>query len=244
MNGVSVSAGQPANDTLGFLWRGHVYLFDRPTAEQTYSERTGTRLLLMVVTLEAFRLATAPFFGLWLQSSVYLIAALVCVPAFVGLSLRDLGIRPWRDWNLIEKSYFVQVMIIANAVFLMMLGAKLAQAFSDRSASSVILMTFVPYLLTGFRQEVIYRGMLQTELVRRWGPLTGIPISNALYTFGPQHYYYFGSRPSLAFPMFAAIFTMGLVFAMVYRRSGNLWIVGIMHAIGNAYMATAIGGIR
>ena len=34
--------------------------------------------------------------------------------------------------------------------------------------------------------------------------------------------------------MFAAIFAIGGFFALVFARSGNLWIVGVFHAIGNA----------
>jgi membrane protease YdiL (CAAX protease family) len=83
--------------------------------------------------------------------------------------------------------------------------------------------------------------MVQLELVRRWGPLMGILVANVLYTFGPLHTYYFSSRASLAGPMFASIFLVGLFFGMVFRRSGNLWIVAIFHAIGNSYIAGGSG---
>ena len=36
--------------------------------------------------------------------------------------------------------------------------------------------------------------------------------------------------------MFAAIFTIGLFFAVLFRRSGNLWIVATLHGIGNSYI--------
>ena len=45
----------------------------------------------------------------------------------------------------------------------------------------------VPYLFYGFYQEVVYRGMLQSELVRRWGAFAGVLVANLLYTFGPLH---------------------------------------------------------
>jgi membrane protease YdiL (CAAX protease family) len=40
--------------------------------------------------------------------------------------------------------------------------------------------------------------------------------------------------------MFAGIFAIGLLFAALYWRSGNLWIVAIMHAVGNAYIVSAV----
>jgi len=64
----------------------------------------------------------------------------------------------------------------------------------------------------------------------------GILVANVLYTFGPLHWYYFASPASLAVPMLAAIFAIGLFFGILYRRSGNLWIAAVMHAIGNAYV--------
>lgn len=115
---------------------------------------------------------------------------------------------------------------------------------ASSSATRILWTVFVPYLFFGFFQEVLYRGMLQTELVRRWGVLVGIVVSNSLYTFGPQHFYYFFSARSLAISQFASIFAIGLLFAMVFRRSGNLWLVGVMHAIGNSIIAGTFGAIR
>jgi membrane protease YdiL (CAAX protease family) len=36
--------------------------------------------------------------------------------------------------------------------------------------------------------------------------------------------------------MFAGIFTIGLFFSVLFWRSGNLWLVGILHGLGDAYM--------
>jgi membrane protease YdiL (CAAX protease family) len=103
---------------------------------------------------------------------------------------------------------------------------------------------FVPYLFFGFYQEVIYRGILQSELVRRWGALVGTLAANVFYTFGPLHWYYFSERASLAVPMFAAIFAIGFFFGVLFRRSGNLWIVAIIHGIGNAYIVASVSLAR
>jgi membrane protease YdiL (CAAX protease family) len=109
---------------------------------------------------------------------------------------------------------------------------------------STVWSVFVPYLFFGFYQEVVYRGILQSELVRRWGALPGILVSNLLYTFGPLHSYYLSSRASLAIPMFASIFAIGLFFGVLFRRSGNLWIVAVIHGIGNSYIVGSIGPVR
>ena len=107
-----------------------------------------------------------------------------------------------------------------------------------------IATVFVSYLFYGFYQEVVYRGMLQSELVRRCGAFVGILAANILYTFGPLHSYYFSSRASLALPMFASIFAIGLFFGILFRRSGNLWIVAVIHGIGNAYIVGSLGSVH
>jgi hypothetical protein len=134
--------------------------------------------------------------------------------------------------------------IIAGAVFPMVFAPRLRMVFriilGDEHPVDGICSLPVLRLLSGS----VYRGMLQTELVRRWGALVGIVVSNSLYTFGPQHFYSFFSARSLAASQFASIFAIGLVFAMVFRRSGNLWLVGVMHAIGNSIIAGTFGAIR
>jgi membrane protease YdiL (CAAX protease family) len=90
--------------------------------------------------------------------------------------------------------------------------------------------------LWGFYQEVVYRGILQTELVRRMGSVGGILVGNFLFTFGPLHFYHFSSTSS-ALPMFAGIFAIGLFFAVLFQRSGNLWMVAIFHGLGDSYIS-------
>ena len=81
-------------------------------------------------------------------------------------------------------------------------------------------------------------------LTTRTGAPIGILLANVLYTFGPLHWNYFASRASLAVPMFAGIFAIGLFFGILFKRSGNLWIVGTFHAIGNAYILWSVGSVQ
>lgn len=228
--------------TFRALWGGHVFLFDRERESATYSSTAGARLLLIVLGLEALRLARVPLhlssLPLWLEITIYLALTLASTRLFANVTWNQIGFRPWRSWNATEKAYFIQVLVLVNVVFLMLFGTRLRATLSDPSAMWTV---FVPYLIFGFYQEVLYRGLLQTELVRRVGVTTGILISNTLYTFGPLHYQYFSAEPSVAVPMFASIFAIGLVFAFVFHRSRNLWIVAMMHAFGNAYAVGVFG---
>jgi len=230
---------------LGALWRGHVFLFDKDCRPATYGNAAGVRLLAIVIVLETIRIIVTPFqfwfLPLWLEKPLFLVLALAAIRLVARVTWRQIGFIPWSQWNLTEKSYFVQVLVLLIVAFPMLFAARLRVVLTD---PSVLLTVFFPYLVYGFYQEVLYRGLLQTELVRRWGAFAGILVGNALYTFGPQHYYYFFLRPSLAVPMFSAIFAMGLIFAMVFHRTGNLWIPAIMHAFGNSYAVGTFGRVR
>jgi CAAX protease family protein len=207
----------------------------------------GVRLLLAAASLEVGRLAVRwlyPGIPLWLLMPALLGLALLIVPTSLGIKLSELGLRPWRDWTATEKSYFLQVVVIANVVFPLVLAAPLGNRIAQRGAAWGLLNAFGPYLFFGFYQELVYRGGVQLELVRRWGTPLGILVANGLYTFGPLHWYYFASRASLAVPMFASIFAIGLFFGLLYRRSGNLLIVAVMHAIGNAYVVWSVAPAR
>jgi len=227
--------------------RGHVLLFDPKPASQ-YDVSAGTRLLFIVVVLEAARLGLVKLFyptvPLLILIPLLLGCALLLVRMGAGLRLSQIGLRPWHEWTATEKSYFVQLLVIVNVIFSLVFAARLQRILGQPSVLRVVTTVFVPYLFFGFYQEVVYRGMLQSELVRRWGAFIGILASNILYTFGPLHWYYFFSRVSLAVPMFASIFAIGLFFGVLFRRSGNLWIVAVMHGIGNAYIVGSLGPIR
>jgi membrane protease YdiL (CAAX protease family) len=222
-------------------------LFDpRPAAALT--AHAGVRLLLAAAFVEVVRLAAMrwldPGIPRWLLLPALLGLGLVLVPGIAGAHLSQIGFRRWRDWSAQEKSYFLQVVVIANVVFPIVLAAPLGSRVAQSGMAWSLWNVFVPYLFFGFYQELVYRGMVQLALVRRWGEPPGIVVANVVYTFGPLHWYYFASRGSLAVPMFASIFVIGLFFGVLYRRSGNLWIVAVVHAIGNAYIVWSVGQVE
>jgi membrane protease YdiL (CAAX protease family) len=201
--------------------------------------------LLIFLALEAIRLGLIRLFyprvPLLILVPLFLGIALWSVRFVAKLRLSQIGLYPWRRWTATEKSYFVQLLLIANVVFPLVFASRLRAILIQPSALRVVVSIFVPYFFFGFYQEVVYRGILQSELVRRWGAFAGILAANVLYTFGPLHWSYFSP---LKIPMFASIFAIGLFFGVLFRRSGNLWIVAIMHGIGNAYIVGSLGSTR
>jgi len=227
--------------------RGHFLLFDKRSAFHWNAE-TGARLLVIAVAIEALRLVTVellyPLLSLLILILLLLAGALGLVRFAARLRLSQIGLYPWNEWSRVEKSYFAQLLVIANVVFPLVFANRLRMISAQPSVLSTVWNSFVPYLFFGFYQEVVYRGILQSEFVRRWGSLAGILSANVLYTFGPLHWYYFAAQASLAVPMFAGIFAIGLFFGVLFWRSGNLWIVAIIHGIGNAYIVGSLSVAR
>jgi membrane protease YdiL (CAAX protease family) len=239
------SPAPPKPEGLLVHLQGHVLLFEQKPVPQ-FDASAGLRLLVFAIILEAVRLGVVRWgrVPLLIFVPLLLACALLAIRFGAGLRLPQIGFKTWRQWNAIEKSYFVQLLIIANVVFSLLFAARLRRIFAQPNSLEVVATVFVPYLFFGFYQEVVYRGMLQSELVRRCGAFVGILAANILYTFGPMHSYYFASRSSLALPMFAGIFAIGLFFGILFRRSGNLWIVAVIHGIGNAYIVGSVGSVR
>jgi membrane protease YdiL (CAAX protease family) len=226
---------------LGPHLRGHVLLFERGPSPGP-DPATATRLVLVFLLLEAVlgpRLSILNWLGLpapapWIRVPVLIAVALLLVRFVAGLTPASLGLRGWRSWSRTERSYFIQTLFIGNAVFILVSSQALRAIASDSSLWGVAFATALTQLAWGAYQELVYRGILQTALVSRLGPASGILIANTLFTFGPLHFHHFASGSPL--PMFAGIFAIGLFFSLLFWRSGNLWIVGILHGIGDAYI--------
>ena len=220
--------------------RGHALLFETPP-KPAYGAAAGARLLLIFAVLELllgprlWLLAKAgiPALAPWIRGPLVLLVALVLIRFAARVPLAELGLRPWRQWTTTERSYFVQVSVVAVALLSWLYASRLGSL--GATAASATLAAHLPW---GFHQELMYRGVLQRELTRRWGPAFGIVASNSLYAFGPLHFYHFSSLSGgqLAL-MFGAIFAVGLFFALLFARSGNLWIVGAFHGIGDFYFS-------
>ncbi len=165
--------------------------------------------------------------------------ALVLIRFLVGIKYTEIGFGSIRRWTTIEKSFLVQMVVVANLVFPWAFSIALDRSLVDIYLS-VFTIGFPTYFIHGFTQELVYRGLLQTELTRRWGSVAGILAANTLYAFGPLHANYYAWSASVMVPMFGAVFAIGLLFALHFHRSGNLWLVAVMHGIGQAHIMLSL----
>ena len=164
-------------------------------------------------------------------------AAIAC--AIVSVPLERLLYRRFYSGEELDQVLLTMGLVfISVAVFSFFVSAELKALWSRHDLWKIGLYVFVPQLMWGFYQEFLYRGLLQTELVRRWGTLSGILVSNLIFTFGPLHAYHFAlarANPAHLW-IFAATFSIGMFFAVLFKRSGNLWIVAFLHGLGDWFI--------
>jgi hypothetical protein len=117
--------------------RGHVLLFDQKPASQ-HDVAAGTRLLFIFVVLEAIRLGMVrlfyPLLPLFILVPLFLGCALLSVRFVAGLKLSQIGLYPWGKWTPTEKSFFFQLLVIANVVFPLVLAPHLRAILAQPSA--------------------------------------------------------------------------------------------------------------
>jgi membrane protease YdiL (CAAX protease family) len=233
---------------LGPLMRGYLLWFEQREKPE-YGAVSGLVLLLLFIVLEYVigpRASILAWFDIaqppsWARIAVLLAVAIVAVRLIARVKLADIGfVPPWR-WRAAENFYLAQVLIIAAALFYVL---RLAQIPSATLAASWPSLTVAvgTAMLWGFYQELIYRGILQTELSRRLGAVFGGLAANLAFTFGPLHFYHIANMQSVTSVaiMMSAIFAIGLVFAFIYARTRNIWLVGLLHGVGVVF-TTGVG---
>ncbi|MEO8383702.1 MAG: type II CAAX endopeptidase family protein [Betaproteobacteria bacterium] len=219
----------------------HALMFDSPL-RPVYDDKTGIRILLAFLGV-----GLGLFFALRLLSdavgvrslpvanlafvAVLMAAFIVTQRVYVGAPMAAVGLRRFSAWSRRERLYFFQVIPIAAVIFTIVFADHLRTLLAAHGVAGFLLFSVVTGLIWGMVQEFIYRGWLQTELSRRFGAIAGLLIANLLFTFGPLHLNYFFTPNGIQWSGLAAVFGIGLLFGIIYWRSGNLWIPALMHGI-------------
>ena len=211
-------------------------------AGNAYDEGAGVRLLLIMalMVLGDIHLQWQYLPMSWALAALLgrLALTLALVRYLARIEWSGIGLKPFARWSAVERSFLVQVVVIVNVLFPLVHALSLGEPIATVYAS-VLGGSYVFYFVFGIVQEVAYRGLLQTELTRRWGAPIGILVANSAYTFGPLHLDYYLRVPSVALTLFAATFCVGLLFSLHFHRSRNLCIVALMHGCGLPFLNAA-----
>lgn len=221
--------------------RAHAMMFEKPLSPG-YEDSVGRRVLVafLVVAGGVFFALRFAFdaAGLGGAPAANLVFVMLLIIAFfsvqrwyVGTPFNDVGLRPFAAWTGRERLYFFQVALLASVVFAFLFQDYLLALLEFHGVGGFALFSVVTGLLWGLVQEFLYRGWLQTELTRRFGALVGLLAANVVFTFGPLHLNYLTNSEGVNWAGLGAVFGIGLLFGLVYRRSGNLWIPAVLHGI-------------
>ena len=99
---------------------------------------------------------------------------------------------------------------------------------SARSVSDLLLNLFFVAVLAGVGEELLFRGLIQRILVRKYGRWTGIIIAAIL--FSAMHMQFYGFFPR---------FLLGVVLGILFAYSGSLWVAILAHFFYDALLIAA-----
>lgn len=168
-----------------------------------------------------------------LVEQVALIIILCASAVTIGkIGLNQIGIDAWKKWNPTNKNIFLIATPIILIVFILIFMVRVKIFLNHSELYKIGSVILLREFLYGCYQELLYRGILQTELIKRWGFWVGTIISNLVFTFGPEHFHFYKS----AHIGFVFMFGLGLLFSFIFYRSRNLVAVGIWHGIGNVFI--------
>jgi hypothetical protein len=217
-----------------------IVLYFNKKVKPIYTSEQGRDMLMVAIVFEIIRVAITFYKNnLGYQdllstgiTALVLLGLVFGVTKMLGIKLKDVGLRNLSHWNTYEKLYFVLIVPFGFILFYYFTKDKFTASLQE-NGWVMMIVTLIFYISWGFYQECIYRGFIQTELTRRFGGVTAILLANIIFTIGPLHFYqlYQGK-----FLLIGATFLIGLIFGILYHRSYNLWIVGILHGIGNWFL--------
>jgi membrane protease YdiL (CAAX protease family) len=221
--------------------RVHLLMFPR-RAEEDYGNRPGWRLLgafvLVAIVLDLALRAAFAHAGLLSEPLAFSGFVAILIVAFVAMHrwlvripFSCVGLQRFVDWSREEKLYLYQVVPLASALFAFVFRDHLGGLVERHGIIGFLIYSLATGLAWGMVQELLYRGWLQTELVRRWGGMAGILGANLVFTFGPLHANLYLGQAAPQWGTLAAVFGIGLLFGAIYRRSGNVWLPAILHGL-------------
>lgn len=162
----------------GSRWSGWLFRFEK-TAGAPYSAAIGLRMLIVCLALEGLarpyvrdKLRSFDFGGTHTRplaiASFMTVLAIGLTAAWIRLPFSRVGLYRWREWTASEKWYLPQILAVSLVAFTLAEWNELAALPLLPEWIQVTLVVFAGQMAWGFYQEYVYRGLLQTELVRRW----------------------------------------------------------------------------
>lgn len=105
-------------------------------------------------------------------------------------------------------------------------GITITWAFTP-AAIGTISVAALFFLAQGVWEELVYRAYLMPHLSKAWGDTASILVTSVLFTV------FHALNPGLGVMPILNLTVFGLVFALLYYRTGSMWITGLAHSAWN-----------
>jgi len=98
----------------------------------------------------------------------------------------------------------------------------------DRPGFTIRVVFALTSFVVGLREELVYRAILQNLLEEKLGRFGAILLASTIFAL-----YHYGSESALNYSLqrFLELFVFGCIFGLIYRISGSLLLVAILHSI-------------
>jgi membrane protease YdiL (CAAX protease family) len=147
----------------------------------------------------------------------------------------DFGLRPTRFWPAVGwaalgiASFYVAVAIYTAAVQPDAEQTVAQDLGADQGTFGMIAAGFMVICVAPAAEEFFFRGFFYRALRSRWSVLVAAGIDGLL--FGVIHFDFSGADALLILPPLAAL---GLMFCLVYEKTGSIYPVIALHALNNS----------
>jgi uncharacterized protein len=115
------------------------------------------------------------------------------------------------------------------------LGAPNWRDQSLESTLSMLVLTFLGFVLVAFSEELVARGYILQNLSAAWGTPSGVLVSSLLFSLGHL------LNPGAGLVSSLGLFSAGLLFAVAYLVTRRLWLPMGLHLSWNFFQGPIFG---
>lgn len=135
------------------------------------------------------------------------------------------------------KGMFLGLFLFGAAYLLCYMSGSIAVGGVSFSVGTVLYVVgfFFGYLIQGMAEEVLCRGYLLVSLCRRCSVTLSVVLSSLFFSM--LH----GMNQGVTLLAHINLFLFGIFLALLFLRSGNIWIVGAVHSIWNFVQGNIFG---
>ncbi len=180
-------------------------------------------------------------FLLAIQSVILLFAIYVVAVGWRGMRWEEFGLRPARGiWYLRAFGIALVALFATGGLNLLLQGLLGGEPANPQFAMiapagfswfGLIGMLFMVGGVVPFAEELLFRGLFYAWLRERRGVTTAVVVSSLLFSLLHGILW-----------LAPALFVVGMILALVYEKSGSLWVAVLVHGLFNSAGVIAVYG--